>query len=76
MDTFQPHLHNPKLISVKAFQITEWVYKLVSPTRLSSGQIAPSEIFEVYAKCLDWYERTCALLKAEEADVPCAVFIQ
>lgn len=75
-DSYQPHLRNPKLMSVKVFQLTEWVYKLVSPTRLASGQIAPSEVFEVYTKCLDWYERICILLKADGADVPYAAFIQ
>lgn len=75
-DAHSSQLSNLQLIPAKIFQLTEWVYKLLTSTQLPAAQIGTSEVVAVYTKCLDWYESFFALLKTHGSNTPFILFIQ
>ncbi|KJZ68989.1 hypothetical protein HIM_11616 [Hirsutella minnesotensis 3608] len=68
-------LYDLQLIPARVFQLTEWVYKLLSSTDLYNGLFNSNAVMAVYTKCLDWYEKIFLLLKTEGIDTPFALFI-
>ncbi|KJZ68374.1 hypothetical protein HIM_12234 [Hirsutella minnesotensis 3608] len=68
-------LHDLQLIPARVFQLTEWVYKLLSVNHLPNGRYNLNGVMAVYTKCLDWYERFFSLLKADGSDTPFVLFI-
>ncbi|KJZ70972.1 hypothetical protein HIM_09627 [Hirsutella minnesotensis 3608] len=57
------------------FQLTEWVYKLLSSTDLYDGFSNSNAVMAIYTKCLDWYEKIFLLLKTDGIDPPFVLFI-
>ncbi|XP_044717866.1 putative nitrate assimilation regulatory protein nirA [Hirsutella rhossiliensis] len=50
-------LRSLQLIPARVFQLTEWVYKLLSSaTHTPNGRFDTAEVMAVYTECLDWYE--------------------
>ncbi|KAM4061664.1 nitrate assimilation regulatory protein nirA [Hirsutella rhossiliensis] len=50
-------LRDLQLIPARVFQLTEWVYKLLSSaTHTPNGRFDTAEVMAVYTECLDWYE--------------------
>lgn len=64
-----------QVISVKIFQLTEWVYKFANLVR-SDFQRALSDLESFYTGCLNWYERVFFLLNATGSRTPFVLFVQ
>ncbi|XP_044720090.1 nitrate assimilation regulatory protein nirA [Hirsutella rhossiliensis] len=69
-------LRNLQLIPARVFQLTEWVYKLLSSaTHTPNGRFDTAEVMAVYTECLDWYEGFFSLPKTGGSDTPFVLFI-
>ncbi|PFH55459.1 hypothetical protein XA68_18274 [Ophiocordyceps unilateralis] len=62
-----------QLLPMKLFQLTEWVYKLLSTSASKDGRFNTRGLFAVYTKCLNWYESIFSL-KTEGSDTPFVLF--
>ncbi|KAF4589117.1 nitrate assimilation regulatory protein nirA [Ophiocordyceps camponoti-floridani] len=63
-----------QLLPVRLFQLTEWVYKLLSTAVSRDGDLDTRGLFAVYTKCLRWYEGIFSL-KREGSDTPFVLFV-
>lgn len=76
LDAHSSKLSGIQLIGAKLFQLTEWVYKVLSGPEVTPIKISLSEAIAVYTKCLNWYDEFFALLKADGINTPCILYIQ
>ncbi|PHH76756.1 hypothetical protein CDD80_1242 [Ophiocordyceps camponoti-rufipedis] len=63
-----------QLLPVKLFQLTEWVYKLLSTAVSRDDGFDTRDLFAVYTKCLRWYEGIFSL-RREGSDTPFVLFV-
>ncbi|XP_044714520.1 uncharacterized protein HRG_11908 [Hirsutella rhossiliensis] len=69
-------LRNLQLIPARVFQLTEWVYKLLSSaTHTPNGRFDTAEVMAVYTECLDWYEGFFSYPKPAAVTPLCTLYL-
>ncbi|PHH91331.1 hypothetical protein CDD83_902 [Cordyceps sp. RAO-2017] len=75
IDARNPQINDLQLIPARIFQLTEWVYKLLSAVNSSKRQLDLGRVRAVYTKCLGWYDQFFSLLTADGCETPFMLFI-
>lgn len=75
-DVHSSKLSRIQLIGANIFQLTEWVYKILSVVEATPTDTVLNDVIAVYTKCLNWYDNFFTLLTADAISTPSVLFVQ